>query len=168
MTQQIQRVTTLGGQPQLTSPNSVVTFPERGNVKHLFDDSAKQLPDHDRVWLFQAQSGLCGMLVWGVPIQVNKRDVNRLVILQHGDEVQIGESSWTYHDIFWGVVTDNTQSALTPCGYCTGPFTTDQVFVRCPLCFALYHEDCWVSLELKRCCTRGCRLLPNKIQVGGK
>src|SRR5688500_2404772 len=103
MTQQIERVTSLSGQPQLTSANGVVRFPERGNVKHLFENGAIEHQDYERIWLFHAQSGLCGMLVWEVAIQVNKRDVNRLVILQHGDEVQIGESTWNYHDIFWGV-----------------------------------------------------------------
>jgi hypothetical protein len=153
----------LGGQPQLTSLSSVVVFPERGNVKHLFDDGDLHHDEYKHIWLFHAQSGLCGMLLWGNAIQINNRDVNRLAVLQHGDQVQIGERRWTYQDIFSGVAADG--SALSTCGYCISPFANGQVFIRCPLCFAIYHDDCWRSLELKRCCTRGCRLIPNKIEV---
>lgn len=165
MTRQKETPINLGGQPQLTSLSSVVLFPERGNVAHLFDESELHDDEYKHIWLFHAQSGLCGMLVWGDAIQVNNRNKNRLVILQHGDQVQIGERCWTYRDIFSGVVTEGSQSALAACGYCIGPFADGQVFIRCPLCFAIYHDDCWDSLELKRCCTRGCRLIPNKIEV---
>lgn len=161
----METILNLVGQPQLTSPGRVVLFPERGEVRQLSEEAFLKQKDNDHIWLFHAQSGVCGMLVWGGGIQVNKRDVDRLVILQHGDEVQIGPHSWQYQDIFSGVVTAGAAPSLSPCGYCTSPFEKGQVFIRCPLCFALYHEDCWVDLEQKRCCTRGCRLLPNKVEV---
>jgi hypothetical protein len=128
-------------------------------------DGAEPQEEYSHIWLFHAQSGLCGMLVRGDGVQVNKRDVRRLVILQHGDEVQIGPLRWTYQDIFSGVVPGGAESSLAACSYCTSPFEDGQVFIRCPLCLAIYHDDCWISIERKRCCTRGCRLLPNKLEV---
>src|ERR1044072_196243 len=153
------------GQPQLWNTEQVISFPERGEIKPFSAPSRNSDSMAENVWLFHAQSGLCGLLVADDSVQVNKRDVLRIVIFQHDDQVQIADSRWTYRDIYYGLVSPEIERPLAVCGYCTGGFDAGDLFIRCPLCFALYHEDCWITLEDKRCCTRGCSFLPNKVNL---
>jgi hypothetical protein len=109
--------------------------------------------------VFRAEAGICGFMPQGVETTVNGQVVHEVVILRHADQVVIGAHQGVFNEICQGHLGASF-SEVPSCLYCGIDYSAGEFVYQCPLCQAIYHKDCWLSLFGKRCCSRSCPFVP--------
>jgi hypothetical protein len=146
-----------------------VAFPNKGQHAFLTEGDLRTIleapPPEQRegVWLFRAESGVCGIVPVLVTVSRDGVGVVGLAVLHHGQNVDIGGSRATFHEVQRITLSADSRLHGRKCPYCHDVLETPASVLRCPLCGEAYHESCWKELIGKHCCSRACRFAPDSI-----
>jgi hypothetical protein len=103
---------------------------------------------------------VCALMPQRARLLINSRPVHLMIVLRHGDHVDIDGDSGRFAEIPQGRPDSREVPHLPPCLYCGAAHEADHLVYQCPLCHAVYHDDCWARLFDKRCCSRACPFVP--------
>ena len=158
--------------PRLEIGEQIVALPERG--QHIFlevgesDVRTSEEAEHGKMglWLFRAESGVCGVIPGRLPVTADGIRVSGLAILHHGMRVQIGDRRAVFYEVRRDRLNDSSRLVGRKCPSCHDAHEADKILYRCPLCGEGYCEDCWAELEGKRCYSRNCDFSPGRLAEG--
>jgi hypothetical protein len=155
--------------PTLVFRGWSVNFPEKGQHSFLALDDLKNPvanqtpPRHDGVWLFRAESGVCGIIPGRVRVVRNGIVVAGIASLHHGQRVELDGKSAQFCEVYRIVLSDGDRFIGRRCPFCRDAHRAGAAVLRCPLCGEGYCERCWQELTGKHCCSRSCRFSPGPL-----
>jgi hypothetical protein len=157
--------------PQLRFASGSVPFPERGHHHFLpasdllHAQAEASLEGRPGVWMLRTESGLCSLVPVGVGLACGNQPVIGLVILHHGQWVEIegkGEKA-RFLEIRHLTLNAGDHRLGRQCSFCHDRHAVGKSVYCCPLCGEAYCEDCWRELAGRRCCSRSCQFSPGPV-----
>ena len=137
--------------------------------EHTSDEKwiARKLPERDAFALGADVSVIrwsegreCGLLVRG-EAEVNGAPSLPLQVLAHRDEIRVAGKRFYY-----SVASSPEVFRLSPedgetlCARCAGTLCSRDDVVRCPLCLAIHHDDCFADLPTCGACKETTSWMP--------
>ena len=150
--------------PRLTLGDVSHAFPDRGGSVFVplprGGNGDPAAPDVERpgIWLFRAESGVCGVIPVGVELQRDGIPMAGMCLLHHGQRLDAGDGlAGVFEELWLERLEPGSRSIGRRCPACRTVLREGQAVIRCPLCSERYCQGCWEELANKRCYSRRCR-----------
>ncbi len=143
-------------------------MPQRG--EHFFCSAISPWPPtegatygaRDGMWVFRAESGVCGVLPAGIALSIEEKPVSSLSMLIDGQALTFGGETGRFQEIYTLKITEGSRLLSRKCAFCNQEHAEGSIVIRCPWCGEGYCPACWGELIGERCLTRNCSYSPRK------
>ncbi len=143
----------------------MIGMPERGGKLFLDGSDLSTITEEQQekqtgLLLFRAQSGLCGLIPYGVRVKRAEWYAVGIMMLHHGDQLRINGHPAVFNEIVRNSPHDEPALTARLCPMCHDALESSAEVLRCPLCGEGYHEDCWTEVGKQHCFSRDCFFIP--------